>query len=56
MNRCVAALMFLSVFMVGLTSSCGRREPRSPIVQIGEAAGSGDLSQASDAWIHGMAR
>ena len=52
MNRSVAALMFLSVFVVGLTSSCGRQEPPSPIVQFAEQAGAGDLSAASGSSIH----
>jgi hypothetical protein len=52
MNRRVAAHMSLSVFVVASTSSCGRSEPPSPIVQFVEQAGAGDLSGASGSSIH----
>jgi hypothetical protein len=51
-NRSVAALIYVCVFAIGVITSCGRTEPPSPIVQIAEQAGSGDLSATSGSSIH----
>jgi hypothetical protein len=51
-KRSVATLMFISFLVAGAMSSCGRAEPPSPIVQIAEQAGAGDLSATSGSSIH----